>query len=189
MGDVDSSTVLWGQTLLYTIYALAVISLIGWFAYMVSRPGRERRISTRMFWTYFCCLIVAGVSLHLATYTTIPWVQQDVHGSAGDAKQTFAIVAKDHRFVLPSATPLRITCDEVVRFSVTSEDLTYGFGLFRPDHSMVFQMQVVPGHDNDLMWKFTEGGTFTIRSTEYSGPAGAHMQVADAVRVDCPATT
>ena len=51
-------------------------------------------------------------------------------------------------------------------------DLTYGFGLFRPDNSMVFQMQVVPGHRNDILWQFDRPGVYTIRSTEYSGPAG-----------------
>ena len=55
-------------------------------------------------------------------------------------------------------------------FTVTSSDLTYGFGLFRPDNSMLFQMQVVPGHRNDILWQFDKPGVYTIRSTEYSGP-------------------
>jgi cytochrome c oxidase subunit 2 len=68
-------------------------------------------------------------------------------------------------------------------FSVTSEDLTYGFGLFREDNTLVMQMQVVPGHANDLLWEFQEEGDFSIRSTEYSGPEGDQMIVEDAVRV------
>ena len=43
---------------------------------------------------------------------------------------------------------------EIVRFNVTSEDLTYGFGLFRADNSMLFQMQVLPGYVNDILWRF-----------------------------------
>jgi cytochrome c oxidase subunit 2 len=66
---------------------------------------------------------------------------------------------------------------------VTTADLTYGFGVFRPDNSMVFQMQVVPGHKNDVLWKFTKPGLFTIRSTEYSGPKGVGMVVKDAIEV------
>ena len=38
-----------------------------------------------------------------------------------------------------------INCKEQVLFDVTSEDLVYGFGLFRKDNSMVMQMQVNPG--------------------------------------------
>jgi heme/copper-type cytochrome/quinol oxidase subunit 2 len=48
---------------------------------------------------------------------------------------------------------------------------------------MVFQMQVVPGHPNDVLWRFMENATYSIRSTEYSGPEGIHMVVPDAVRV------
>jgi cytochrome c oxidase subunit 2 len=68
---------------------------------------------------------------------------------------------------------------------VTSNDLTYGFGLFRQDNSMIFQMQVVPGHRNDILWQFDKEGVYTIRSTEYSGPAGVRMIVPDAVTVVC----
>ena len=68
---------------------------------------------------------------------------------------------------------------------MTSADLTYGFGLFRADHSMLFQMQVVPGHTNDILWQFDKPGVYTIRSTEYSGPAGLDMTVKDAVVVSC----
>jgi cytochrome c oxidase subunit 2 len=44
-------------------------------------------------------------------------------------------------------------------------------------------MQVVPGHNNDVLWEFTKDATYSIRSTEYSGPAGYQMVVEDAVRV------
>ena len=77
-----------------------------------------------------------------------------------------------HRFRLPAETD-RVACNDKVLFRVTSGDLTYGFGLFRSDNSMVFQMQVLPGHDNDILWRFDRAGVYSIRSTEYSGPRGA----------------
>ena len=46
---------------------------------------------------------------------------------------------------------------------------------------MLFQMQVVPGHRNDVLWHFDHPGVYTIRSTEYSGPKGVVMIVKDAV--------
>ena len=48
---------------------------------------------------------------------------------------------------------------------------------------MVFQMQVVPGHRNDILWEFDKNGVYTIRSTEYSGPKGVFMIIEDAVEV------
>ena len=48
---------------------------------------------------------------------------------------------------------------------------------------MLFQVQVVRGHRNDVLWQFDKPGVFTIRSTEYSGPKGVFMIVKDAVEV------
>ena len=69
-----------------------------------------------------------------------------------------------------------IVCPPRTASEPITTDLTYGFGVFRRDHSMVFQMQVVPWNDhNTIKWTVPENGDYTIRSTEYSGPKGAQM--------------
>jgi len=65
----------------------------------------------------------------------------------------------------------------------TSRDVTYGFGVFRPDSSLVLQMQVIPGHENRIRWKFDTAGAYDVRSTEYSGPRHSEMFVPGAIRV------
>lgn len=180
---VDSNTVLWGQTLIYTSYCLAIIAIIAWFAHRVTRPvDQAPAIKPKVFYSFVAFLVVLGVSLHLVTYTTIPWVKDDLHATAVPADRTFAITVADHEFDLPSS-PIEVPCGELVKFSVVSDDLTYGFGLFRTNNSMVTQMQVVPGHANDLVWTFEKNGLYSIRSTEYSGPEGFEMVLADAVAV------
>ena len=178
---VDSDLVLLGQTLAYTFYALAIIAVVGWFGYSLTREGKTR-VSSRLFYSFTAMLIVLGLSLHVVTYNTIPWVASDLHRGSAEPAQVFDIVVADHEFFLP-ADELVIQCNTEVLFDVTSKDLTYGFGLFRQDNSMVTQMQVVPGHRNDLLWEFEENASYTIRSTEYSGPAGIAMILPDAVRV------
>jgi cytochrome c oxidase subunit II len=178
---VDSSKVLWGQTIAYTLYAVAIMALMGWFAYRLTRSGPSK-IRPGLFYGFVGLLVVAGVSLHVITYNTIPWAPLDVHRASTTADQIVAISMRDHRFVLPS-DPITVGCEEKILFDVSSKDLTYGFGLFRPDNSMVFQMQVVPGHPNDLLWEFGENAAYTIRSTEYSGPEGVGMVVPNAVHV------
>jgi len=178
---VDSDLVLLGQTLAYTFYALAMIAVVGWFGYSVTREGSSR-VSKKLFYSFTAMLIVLGLSLHVVTYNTIPWVASDLHRDSAEPAQVFDIVMADHEFFLP-ADELVIQCDTEVLFDVVSEDLTYGFGLFREDNSMVMQMQVVPGSRNDILWEFEEEATYTIRSTEYSGPAGISMVLPDAVRV------
>jgi cytochrome c oxidase subunit 2 len=90
----------------------------------------------------------------------------------------FAISAADHRF--NCREPAHVQCNRQVLFDVTSEDLTYGFGLFRPTTRYLPDL-VVPGHRT--IWEFGKNGEYSIRSTEYSGPEGVDMTVHDAVRV------
>lgn len=184
---VDSNTVLWGQTLAYTLYVLAMMALMAWFAYRVTRQGGQQGVKPVFFYSFVGFLTVCGVSLHIITYNTIPWAPLDLGRAAVQADREFTITVEQHRFTLPSDT-LTMACNEKVRFNVVSNDLTYGFGLFRPDNSMVFQMQVVPGHMNDILWQFDRQGVYSIRSTEYSGPAGIDMIVPDAVVVTCTDT-
>lgn len=179
---VDSSVVLFGQTLAYTFYCVVMILLVGWFGYRVTRGKEGGGVRPAIFYTFVGFLTVLGVSLHIITYNTIPWAPMDLHRGDYTPDRTFEISVADHQFQLPSEK-LVVNCNETVLFDVTSEDLTYGFGLFRSDLSMVFQMQVVPGHRNDILWKFDQNGVYTIRSTEYSGPRGAFMILEDAVEV------
>jgi len=179
---VDSSVVLNGQTLAYTLYCIAILLLMGWFGYRIKKAGAASVVHPAIFYSFTGMLVILGVSLHIITYNTIPWTPVDLNRSAVKPDRTFEISVEKHRFILP-AEKLLIKSGEMVLFDVTSHDLTYGFGLFRADNSMIFQMQVIPGHRNDILWKFDQPGAYSIRSTEYSGPAGYAMIVKDAVEV------
>jgi cytochrome c oxidase subunit 2 len=179
---VDSTLVLTGQTIAYTLYCLVIILLVGWFAFRVIRNDGNKAVKPALFFTFVGFLAVLGISLHIITYNTIPWSEMDLNRKEYTADKTFFISVRDHQFILPS-DKLVINVHDKVLFNVRSEDLTYGFGLFRSDNSMLFQMQVVPGHKNDLLWQFDREGIYTIRSTEYSGPKGVFMIEKDAVQV------
>jgi cytochrome c oxidase subunit 2 len=179
---VDSQVVLWGQTIAYTCYTIAIISLMAWFGYKITRQGEAYKAPNKFFYVYVSLLIVAGISLHIITYNTIPWASMDLNRSEIKADKVFDITVANHKFNLP-APKLIIKVGEKAMFNVTSSDLTYGFGLFRKDNSMLFQMQVVPGHNNDILWQFNKPGVYSIRSTEYSGPKGAQMIIENAVEV------
>jgi cytochrome c oxidase subunit 2 len=127
-------------------------------------------------------LILLGVTIHMITLHTIPWKPMDMNRAEIAADKVFDISVQDHKFQLPAEKMLIKTNDKVL-FNVTSGDLTYGFGLFRNDNTMVFQMQVLPGHNNDILWQFDRPGIYSIRSTEYSGPAGVFMIEKDVVEV------
>lgn len=178
---IDSTMVLTGQTIAYTLYCLVIILMVSWFATRITK-GKNSAVKPAFFYTFVGFLTVLGVSLHIITYNTIPWAEMDLNRTEYTPDKTFSITVKDHQFLLPSEK-LIINVNDKVLFDVRSEDLTYGFGLFRSDNSMLFQMQVVPGHKNDILWHFDREGIYTIRSTEYSGPKGVHMVLKDVVHV------
>jgi len=179
---VDSQVVLNGQTFAYTFYAIAIILLMGWFGFKLTKEGKGKAVSSGLFYSFVGMLVILGVSLHIITYNTIPWAPMDLNRNDIKPDKSFNITVANHKFNLPSEK-LIIDINDKVLFDVYSQDLTYGFGLFRTDNSMVFQMQVVPGHRNDIMWQFDKPGVYTIRSTEYSGPKGANMILKDVVVV------
>jgi len=178
----DSVAVLDTLKLVYTIYALIVISLIGWFALRITKSGQNEGPKPAIFYTYIAILVIIGTGLHFLTYHTVPWVPTDLNRANLNAHKIYKIKFKNHQILLEEK-PMFVECGKKVVFEAVSEDLTYGFGIFRQNHSMVAQMQVVPGSRNDLMWEFHKNGTYYIRSTEYSGPKGAQMIVNDAIKV------
>ncbi len=179
----DSIDVLATLKLVYSIYAFIAISLIGWFGYRITRPKDENAgAKPAIFWTYLATLVVVGIGLHFLTYHTIPWVPIDLNRANIKADKIFDITYEDHQMSF-SSFPIQVGCGEHVVFNAISKDLTYGFGIFRANHTMVTQMQVVPQSKNDLMWKFEKNGIYYIRSTEFSGPKGAKMVVPNAIIV------
>jgi len=178
---VDSALVLKGQTIAYTCYTIAIMLVMAWFALRITKKGKSK-VHPALFYTFVGFLTVLGVSLHIITYNTIPWSEMDLKRHEITPDQSFAIDVANHEFILPEEKMV-VKVGEIVEFDVTSKDLTYGFGLFREDNTMIFQMQVVPGHRNDILWKFLKPGLYTIRSTEYSGPKGIAMIEENAVEV------
>jgi len=179
----DSIDVLATLKLVYGIYAFIAISLIAWFGYRITKPKDDSSgPRPAFFWTYVAVLAVIGTGLHLLTFEAVPWVPIDLNRANIEADTTFDINYEDHQMSF-SSFPMQVRCGDHVVFNATSNDLTYGFGIFRADHTLVAQMQVVPQSRNDLMWKFDKNGTYYIRSTEYSGPKGAKMVAQDALVV------
>jgi cytochrome c oxidase subunit 2 len=110
-------------------------------------------------------------------------VAEDITRHEIEPDKVVNISIKDHKFQLPQI-PVEIKCGEKVLFKATSEDLMYGFGLFRQDGSLVTQMQVNPHRVNDLLWTFRENGEFDLVSTEYSGPKMYDEKGKDLMRIE-----
>ena len=154
----------------YTIYAAMIISIIVWFGYNLTRKEKVKSIVKIPFYGYMAFLVIMGVGHHIFTYNAIPWVSQDIMRHEIKPDASYKIEVANHKWKLPKKQ-IVIKCGETVEFDIVSHDLTYGFGLFRQDGTMVLQMQANPGSKNDILWTFNHNGEFDLTSTEYSGPA------------------
>jgi len=135
---------------------------------------RERR------WLYV--LVAVFLVFNVLTLSPlVPW-QKWLLWSHPTPDKRISIEIEDYEIKLP-VQGIEVKADEFVEFTVISKDVTYGFGVFRQDGTMVFQMQVTPGYENRILWKFDALGTYDVRSTEYSGPRHPEMFIKDAIRV------
>lgn len=121
----------------------------------------------------------------------VPWQKWEFWEKPTPA-QVVRIEMRDHQFYLvkdgkllplKDVKPITLKAGKPVEFIITSSDLTYGFGVFKKNGRMVFQIQVVPKYENKILWIFEEPGYYTIRSTEYSGPEHPYMFIEDAIQV------
>jgi cytochrome c oxidase subunit 2 len=135
---------------------------------------RERR------WLYV--LIGVFVVFNAVTLSPlVPW-QKWLLWSNPTPDRSYSVDFKDYNITFP-AGGIEARVGEVVEFVATSQDVTYGFGVFRPDGTMVFQMQVLPDYQNRIVWQFDRPGTYDVRSTEYSGPQHSDMYFPNIVMV------
>ena len=143
------------------------------------RQGMERKERN---WLYFLIAIVLLGNL----VTLSPIIPSTNYGfwMQSTPVMTVTIQVENYHFIMPEQ-PIVIPLGRVVEFVVVSHDVTYGFGVFRKDGTMVFQMQVVPEpYQNTLKWVFDQAGFYDVRSTEYSGPQNPFMFVANAIEVE-----
>jgi cytochrome c oxidase subunit 2 len=83
---VDSTIVLKGQTIAYTLYCIVIILLMVWFSLRVTR-GESKSIKPALFYSWVGFLVILGVSLHIISYNTIPWAPIDLHRGNDDSQR------------------------------------------------------------------------------------------------------
>lgn len=135
---------------------------------------------TERLWLGF--LVFIALAFNVITLSpVVPW-QSWMLWSLPTPDQRVAVTMENYQIKLPPQG-IQVAANQFVEFTAASKDVTYGFGVFRSDGKMVFQMQVLPGRENKIVWKFDAPGTYDIRSTEYSGPKHPGMFVKNAIMV------
>jgi cytochrome c oxidase subunit 2 len=144
-----------------------------------SHQGMEKKERN---WLYFLVAVVLIGNL----VTLSPLIPSTNYAlwTQTNPSMTVTIQVDNYHFILPEQ-PIKLPLGKIVKFVVLSRDMTYGFGVFRKDGTMVFQMQVVPEpYSNTILWVFDQPGMYDVRSTEYSGPLNPLMYVPNAILVE-----
>ncbi len=173
--------------LFFGIYFLLVCMFLVWFIFKVKRKGNggkeepETGIDKREI-GFFAILVTIVIIAHVVTLSNwVPWQQWRLWSNPIPVEQ-FEIEVGDYEFNFPEK-PMTVIAGQFVEFTLTSRDVTYGFGVFRQDGTLVFQLQVLPGYTNQYVWNFSEPGYYDVRSTEYSGSKHSDMFEKNAIHV------
>lgn len=169
--------------MVYAVYAILVFTMMGLFCYGITSKKKIALKFKISIYVWITFLIVSVYTFHIMMHLKSPASRLEILSGKLMPKKVILINIADYLFDLPE-NPIKIKAGEPVRFDVSSQDVTYGFGVFRSDGTLAFQMQVVPGRPNRFMWIFHETGKYTIRSTEYSGPENWKMVLKDAIIVE-----
>ncbi|MDP3761808.1 MAG: hypothetical protein Q8R01_14965 [Ramlibacter sp.] len=161
-----------------TAGALAVLTAgFAWVMYTSGGPLRSEaatHAAYRLRHILFLAALVAGAAI--AAATLFPW-PHDAHASAITRK--IDVKARQWAWELSGQ---QAAVGDVVEFTLTTSDVSHGFGLYDPDNRLVAQMQVMPGFTNKVRHQFDRPGKYQILCMEYCGLAHhamvAHIDVA-----------
>ena len=70
----------------------------------------------------------------------------------------------------------------LVEFRVTSRDVNHGFAIFDPEHSLIAQVQAMPGYVNRLRIRLEKPGLYNVFCLEYCGIAHFIMRTSFEVK-------
>lgn len=110
-------------------------------------------------------VIVLLVALLFGTIFFIPYFNDPAD------RQVVEVEAVQFGWKVP---PTTIVAGTPVEFALTSPDVNHGFGIYDENHVLLFQVQVIPGHEQRGVYTFEKPGTYSILCLEFCG-VGHHL--------------
>jgi cytochrome c oxidase subunit 2 len=138
----------------------AVIALLVWSSTLRGRDIDSEKLERRER-TWFFVVLAIMTSLLFATIFFVPY-----GNSAKRGAQVVRVVGVQFAW---SMEPTTLKAGRQVVFYVTSNDVNHGFGVYDPNHVLVFQAQVGPGRVQKVVHTFSKPGTYTVLCLEFCG--------------------
>ena len=154
-----------------------LITIVAFIAvyFSTKRPGGEDNHALAKFerhWTVAILVILVIFSISTLGLFPYPYAHSNVTPS-----MTVDVQAQQFTWCLSSApnwgtncqSPYPIPAGNTVLFKVESKDVTHGFGVYDASGRLLFQVQVMPGFTNSILYQFTTPGTYYVRCMEFCG--------------------
>ena len=161
---------------IFVIGALIAIVGVGAANYSTTHPDTPDKHSLARFeshWTIIILIIFVVFGVSTLTLMPYPYAHSNV-------KPTMTVDVQASQFSWCLSNPpnwgspncvnnFQIPVGNTVLFLVNSSDVTHGFGVYDSQGTLLFQVQVMPGFVNSIMYQFTTPGTYYIRCREFCG--------------------
>ncbi|MGI0090196.1 MAG: hypothetical protein ACREBS_00660 [Nitrososphaerales archaeon] len=154
-----------------------LITIVGFIALFFSskKPDEVDKHSLAKYekhWVILIVVIFIAFSLSTISYLPYPYAHSNVKPTMTvdvQAAQFAWCLSPTPDFGKNCQSPYNIPVGNTVLFMVKSIDTTHGFGVYDSQGSILFQVQVMPGFTNSIMYQFTTPGIYYVRCLEFCG--------------------
>jgi cytochrome c oxidase subunit II len=174
-----------GMGIVYLAILMAVagaITIVGLAAVFWSTKHPEDTDSHSLakhekHWVIIIIVVLVAIPLSTISYLPYPYTHANVQPTV-----QVDVAARQFAWCLTSApswgTPIgnatcvpnfQIPVGRPVFFNLTSADVNHDFGVYNSGGELLFQVQVMPGFYNSVMYNFTKPGTYYVRCLEFCG--------------------
>lgn len=148
-------------------YAIAVVlgSAISFVVYRsTARPLDDADTSTwsRRETTWLVLMIAVLFVLLMGTIFYVPYGD-----SAGPGSQVVRVTGVQFAWAIDVPQPL--VTGVPVTFRARSSDVAHGFGVYNPEGTLIFQAQVVPELEQEIVHTFRDPGVYEVLCLEFCG--------------------
>lgn len=164
------------QETAWAVSTISIVVLAAIFVWVISRSRDQAEYApiqnSGYLWRkrLFIALVITGVPLMGATLMNLPYA-----ASASVAEDALHVEAKGYQWYWEiSASQAQV--GQPVVFHVTSADVNHGFGIYDESMRLVAQTQAMPGYTNELVFVFSNPGTYQILCLEFCGVAHHQMK-------------
>ena len=171
--DLGMNTTYMTIILVISVLITAVASIaLYWSTKHPEQSDTHSLAKYEKYWVVLIFIVFIGFLLSTTGLLPYPYAHSNVTPSMTvdvQGSQFAWCVSLAPNFGTSCQSAYKIPVGKAVLFEVRSVDVTHGFGVYNSQGAIVFQVQVMPGFNNSILYQFNTPGTYYIRCLEFCG--------------------